>query len=181
MIVINDEIVYGTFVEISLLYDVVKKKFCVISQMDESVGTSCGELGDFDWGSSGGLLNELSRLLDGLPSGPGWMEEALYGSSGYINRDQAAERKYFAAKEEKATHESRCGGGGEARSVSVVPKPRCRRRYDGRKRCLYCVWFDPRKPTSRGGRCEHVVRAVDAWQSQDSPSLLPGSLLQIIF
>ena len=148
--------------------------------MDESVGTSCGALGEIDWGSSGGLLNELSRLLDGLPSGPGWMEEALYGSSGYINRDQAAEREYWATKEEKAAHESRCCGGGEASAVPVVQEPRRDRRYGGRMVCLYCLWYGPAKPASWNGPCEHVVRAIEEWQSQASPSLQPGSLLQII-
>tara|TARA_R110000787_G_scaffold120577_1_gene231550 strand:- start:278 stop:556 length:279 start_codon:yes stop_codon:yes gene_type:complete len=42
------------------------------------------------------------------------------------------------------------------------------------------VWFGSDEQAAGDRQCEHVVRAVEEWQSQASPSIQPGSLLQIV-
>jgi len=129
--------------------------------------------GDFDWGGSAGLLAELSRLLEGGRCE--WLEEEI--CPGIINREQRARG---ANKEEEAPYESRCCPVETTPGVYPVQKYGHNRRYTGRERCVYCLWFDPKSKLNRDGYCEHVARAVKEWQSQASPSIQPGSLLQVV-
>ena len=145
--------------------------------MDESDDVTRDAFGEFEWGGSAGLLAELSRLLEGGRCE--WMEAALCPTPGR-NRDDLAR----AARDEEVwkaeTDEPGCPCVAVAAPVPVVRKRRHGRRYNGRLRCLYCVRFDSRNTDFGHGRCEHVMGAVEEWQQQESPSLLPGSLLQIL-
>tara|TARA_R110000851_G_scaffold243362_5_gene395973 strand:- start:15106 stop:15675 length:570 start_codon:yes stop_codon:yes gene_type:complete len=133
--------------------------------------TARGVPGDTTWGGADGLLIELSRLLEG--GGCDWLEEAI--CPGIINREQLAGACYEASSNEPG----RCAVD-SASSVHSVQKLGDIGGYMGGERCVYCMWFGTDKTDGRDDRCEHVTRAITEWQSQDSPSIQQGSLLQIV-
>lgn len=151
-------------------YAVLASYFKMIDDGD-SGPTSCGVSTESEWGGADGLLADLSRLLEGGRCA--WLEEAI--CPGHINRDDLAR-----ACAEASSNESGCSRVGSTSPVQSVQERGNPRRYNGGDRCVYCMWFGPSKAAAGHGRCEHVVRAVERWQSQDSPSLQPGSLLQIV-
>ena len=124
-----------------------------------------------EWGGADGLLADLSRLLEGGRCD--WLEEAI--CPGHINRDDLARACAEASSDEPGRR--LVGATSPMQPVQERGDPR---RYDGGDRCVYCVWFGASKAAVGHGRCKHVVRAVEEWQSQASPSLQPGSLLQIV-
>lgn len=145
--------------------------------MDESLDTSRDTPGEFEWGGSAGLLAELSRLLEGGRCD--WMEEALCPTPGR-NRDDLARTTRDEEMREAAANEPRRPYMAGTATVPIMRKQRHGRRYEGGLRCLYCMRFDSRGANSGDGRCEHVMGAVEEWEQQESPSILPGSLLQIL-
>lgn len=153
---------------------------CIIIQMtsagDEYPGPAAlSSFIDIDWGGAAGLLAELSRLLAG--GGCDWLEKEI--RPGVTTREERAGVEFTPLVQE-AQDESGCGGVDSSATVREVQKQGHNRRYDGRKHCVYCVWFDPNFDGSGDGCCKHVLRAVEEWQSQASPSIQPGSLLQIV-
>ena len=144
-------------------------------QQDNNVSgeLAFGIFGEVGWGGAAGLLAELSRILEG--GGCEWLDEEI--RPGVINREQRARE----AREETTDEPGLCTDIYAVPTMQEVPKKRGHnRRYTGGARCVYCVWFGPDSSEYGDGRCEHVKRAVDEWQQQESPSILPGSLLQIV-
>jgi hypothetical protein len=136
---------------------------------DDVGHSACGIPGEAGWSGADELLIELSRLLEG--GGCQWLEEAI--CPGTINREQFAQGEASAG-------ESGCAVVDPSSSVSSVQKPGHTGRYMGGERCVYCMWFGPDQAERGGGECTHVIRAVKEWRAQDSPSIQPGSLLQIV-
>ena len=141
-------------------------------------GTSPTALNEVRWAGATGLLAELSAILEGERCE--WLEEEL--CPGTINREELARGKGLSSyyQEETPSYVSGCPDLDGISSLQQVSKQGHNRRYTGRKRCVYCMWFDPGHAVDEAGFCKHALRAVEEWQSQSSPSILPGSLLQIV-
>lgn len=141
---------------------------------DGDTGHPSRELhGVVNWGGTDELLAGLSGLLEG--GGYDWLEEAI--CPGSINRDDL---QRGAIEEETSSMQSGFRDVGSSPALHQMQKHGDTRRYMGGERCVYCVWFGSDDTDVGDGMCQHVVRAVEEWQSQTSPSIQPGSLLQIV-
>jgi hypothetical protein len=130
---------------------------------------------DLEWGGAAGVLAELSRLLEGGRCD--WLEAEL--CPGVTTREERA-GVVFTPLVKEASNESGCCDMDPSATVCQVRQQGHNRRYDGGKHCVYCLWFDPNFKGAGDECCKHVLRAVEEWQSQASPSIQPGSLLQVV-